>query len=124
MAEIDIQKKSGPPAWIWVAVALGVLLLIGVIWAVTQGNDTRDRGAMPADTVRDTAPATWDTAPATGDAWDTDPAADDQWDAAPPAGETQDTLPGARDPGAFRGAGGEYLRLSFQPHGLLADTSA
>jgi hypothetical protein len=67
MAEIDIQKKKGPSPWVWVAVAVGVLLLVGVIWAVTQNGDTRDRDAMPADTVRDTAPATWDTAPPAGD---------------------------------------------------------
>jgi hypothetical protein len=110
MAEIDIQKKSGPPAWIWIAVALGVLLLIGVIWAVTQNGDTRDREAMPADTVRDTAPATWDT----------DPAADDPWDTVPPAGDTWDTVPGAGDPGAFRGAGGEHLRLGFEAERIAA----
>jgi hypothetical protein len=106
MAEIDIQEKKGPSPWVWVAVAVGVLLLVGVIWAVTQNGDTRDRDAMPADTVRDTAPATWDTAPPAGDTWDT----------VPPAGDTWDTVPGAGDPGATRdGAGGEYLRLGFQP---------
>ena len=109
MAEIDVQKKEGPSPWVWVAVAVGVLLLVGVIWALTQNGDTRDRGAMPADTVRDTAPATWDTAPPAGDAWDTD--------TVPPAGDTwEDTLPGAGDPGASRdGASEEHLRFGFQP---------
>jgi len=112
MAEIDIQKKQGPSPWVWVAVAIGVLLLIGVIWALTQNGDTRDRGVMPADTL----PATWDTAPAAGDPWDTVPPAGDTWDTVPPAGDTWDTLPGTGDPGAsWDGADGEYLRLGFEP---------
>ncbi len=43
MAEIEIQKKEGPPAWIWVVGILALLVLVGVIWALTQGGDDRDR---------------------------------------------------------------------------------
>lgn len=43
MAEIEIQKKEGPPAWIWIVGILALLVLVGVIWALTQGGDDRDR---------------------------------------------------------------------------------
>jgi nitrogen fixation-related uncharacterized protein len=57
MADIDIQEKRGQPAWVWVAVAIGVLALIAVIWALTSGRDDRDDTRIRQDTV----PAARDT---------------------------------------------------------------
>jgi hypothetical protein len=76
MAEIDIQEKRGQPAWVWILAALALLVLVGVIWALTRNGNDRD-DAMYQDTV----PAAWDTVPA---ARDTLPM-------------RRDTLPAARD---------------------------
>lgn len=77
MAEIDIQEKRGQPAWVWILAALALLVLVGVIWALTRNGDDRDDTMMYQDTV----PAAWDTVPA---ARDTLPM-------------RRDTLPAARD---------------------------
>jgi nitrogen fixation-related uncharacterized protein len=57
VAEIDIQEKRGQPAWVWVAVAIGLLAVIAVIWALMSGGDDRDDTRMRQDTV----PAARDT---------------------------------------------------------------
>jgi len=52
MAEIDVQKKEGPPAWIWIVGILALLVLVGVIWALTQGDDRdRDQDRARGDTI-------------------------------------------------------------------------
>jgi hypothetical protein len=63
MAEIDIQEKRGQPAWVWILAALALLVLVGVIWALTRNGDDRDT-MMYQDTVpaaRDTLPGARDT---------------------------------------------------------------
>jgi hypothetical protein len=57
VADIDIQKKEGQPAWVWVAAVVAILALAGVLWAVMANrDDTRDAGMR-----RDTVPAARDT---------------------------------------------------------------
>jgi hypothetical protein len=51
MAEIDIQKKEGQPAWVWIAGVVALLVVIGVIWAVTRDDDTYDDPGVRQDTV-------------------------------------------------------------------------
>jgi hypothetical protein len=63
MAEIDIQEKRGQPAWVWILAALALLVLVGVIWALTRNGNDRDDAMMYQDTV----PAAWDTVPAARD---------------------------------------------------------
>ncbi len=56
MADIDVERKSGPPIWMWV---LGLLLLALIIWAIVSmmdRDDTRVAGPMT-----DTVGTTWDT---------------------------------------------------------------
>ncbi len=55
MADLDIQKKEGS-MWPWILGILAVLVLAGVIWAVTRSDD-RDDARMHRDTV----PAARDT---------------------------------------------------------------
>jgi hypothetical protein len=61
MADINVERKSGVPIWMWI---LGLLLLGLLIWGIMSmmGRDDR-RAATPADTV---APAATETAPAAG----------------------------------------------------------
>lgn len=56
MAEINIEKKSGPPAWIWI---VGVVVLALIAWAVISmmGGDDRDDWTTAQDTAVTTAPA-------------------------------------------------------------------
>jgi hypothetical protein len=57
VADIDIQKKEGQPAWVWIAAVVAILALAGVLWAVLgDRDDTRDDGMR-----RDTLPAARDT---------------------------------------------------------------
>jgi hypothetical protein len=51
MAQIDIQKKEGPPTWVWIAGALALLVLVGVLWAVMSNGDDRDDTRMHQDTL-------------------------------------------------------------------------
>jgi hypothetical protein len=51
MAEIDIQEKRGQPMWVWILGILAVLVVAGVIWAVTRNGDGRDDARMERDTV-------------------------------------------------------------------------
>jgi hypothetical protein len=51
MAEIDIQKKKGQPAWVWILGVVALLVVVGVIWAVTRDNDTHDDPGVRQDTV-------------------------------------------------------------------------
>jgi hypothetical protein len=61
MADIDIQKKSGPGIWPWI---IGLLLLALIVWAVMRFMGTDDRDArMTGDTT--VAPGAF-TDPATG----------------------------------------------------------
>jgi hypothetical protein len=53
MADIDLERKQGPPAWLWV---LGLLVLAGIVWWIVAPAAT-DRTAMEAD------PATFPTPP-------------------------------------------------------------
>jgi hypothetical protein len=57
VADIDIQEKQGQPTWVWIAVIVGVLALIAVIWALMSNGDDRADTMMPRDTV----PAARDT---------------------------------------------------------------
>lgn len=63
MAQIDIQEKQGQPMWVWIAAIVALLVVGGVIWALTRNGDDRDDARMYQDTVpgRDTVP----TAPRT-----------------------------------------------------------
>jgi hypothetical protein len=64
VANIDIQEKQGQPTWVWIAVIVGVLALIAVIWALMSNGDDRADTMMPRDTVpaaRDTIPGVRDT---------------------------------------------------------------
>jgi hypothetical protein len=91
VADIDIQRKEGQPAWVWIAAVVGLLLLAVIIWAVMSNGDDDGDAWMQRDTVpavRDTFPAARDTMPA---AWDTFPAAPDTFPGAP------DTFPAAPD---------------------------
>jgi hypothetical protein len=54
VAEIDIQEKRGQPMWAWILGILALLVLAGVIWAVTRNGDRLDDRGME----RDTLPAT------------------------------------------------------------------
>jgi hypothetical protein len=60
MAQIDIQKKEGPPSWVWIAGVVALLVLVAVVWAVMSNGDDRDDTRMYQDTVpateRGTAP--------------------------------------------------------------------
>jgi hypothetical protein len=61
VADIDIQRKQGQPAWVWIAAIVAVLALAGVIWAVMANRDDADDARMHRDTVpaaRDT-PVGW-----------------------------------------------------------------
>jgi hypothetical protein len=51
VAEIDIQEKRGQPMWAWILGILALLVLAGVIWAVTRNGDRVDDRAMERDTV-------------------------------------------------------------------------
>lgn len=51
MAEIDIQEKQGQPTWMWILGIIALLVLVGVIWAVTRSGDDRDDATMFQDTV-------------------------------------------------------------------------
>jgi D-alanyl-D-alanine carboxypeptidase len=56
VADIDVERKSGPPVWMWV---LGLLLLALIIWAIVSMMDRDDtRDVLPATdtigTMRDT----------------------------------------------------------------------
>jgi hypothetical protein len=57
VANIDIQRKEGQPAWVWIAVVVGLIVLAAVIWAVMSNRDDRD----DAQLRRDTVPAARDT---------------------------------------------------------------
>jgi hypothetical protein len=57
VADIDVERKSGPPVWMWV---LGLLLLALIIWAIVSMMDRDDtRDVVP---MTDTIGTTWDTA--------------------------------------------------------------
>lgn len=56
MAEIDIQEKRGQPMWAWILGILALLVVAGVIWAVTRNGDRVDDRAMERDTVPATTP--------------------------------------------------------------------
>jgi hypothetical protein len=61
VADIDIQKKEGQPAWVWVAAIVGILALAAVLWAVMADRDDTGDARMQRDTVpaaRDT-PVGW-----------------------------------------------------------------
>jgi multidrug resistance efflux pump len=61
VADIDIQKKQGQPAWVWVAAVVAIVALAGVLWAVMANRDDADDARMHRDTVpaaRDT-PVGW-----------------------------------------------------------------
>jgi hypothetical protein len=51
MAEIDIQEKRGQPTWVWILAVIALLVLVGVIWAVTRSGDDRDDATMLQDTI-------------------------------------------------------------------------
>ena len=51
MAEIDIQKKQGPPAWAWILGLIALLVVIGVVWAVMGTDDDRAATMVGQDTV-------------------------------------------------------------------------
>ncbi len=56
VADIDVERKSGPPIWMWV---LGLLLLALIIWAIVSMMDRDDtRDVLP---MTDTVGTTWDT---------------------------------------------------------------
>ena len=64
MAEIDIQEKRGQPMWLWILAILALLVLVGVIWALTSGDETDDP-TMYQDTLppaRDTLTGVLDRA--------------------------------------------------------------
>jgi hypothetical protein len=60
VADIDVERKSGPPAWMWI---LGLILLALIIWAIVSmmGRDDTRTVAPLTDTV---APVETTTAPA------------------------------------------------------------
>jgi hypothetical protein len=66
VADIDIQRKEGQPAWVWIAAIVGLLVVAAVIWAVTSNRDDRDDARMQRDTV----PAARDTPIGWTDGWD------------------------------------------------------
>jgi hypothetical protein len=69
MAEIDIQKKEGTPAWAWIVGLLALLAVVGVIWAVMGNDDDRTDTRVGQDTVSavgDTAARVDRTAQASG----------------------------------------------------------
>lgn len=51
MAQIDIQKNEGPPAWVWIAGVIALLVVVGVVWAVMSNDGDRDDTRMYQDTV-------------------------------------------------------------------------
>jgi hypothetical protein len=51
MAQIDIQKKEGPPSWVWIAGVIALLVVVAVVWAVMSNDDGRDDTRMHQDTV-------------------------------------------------------------------------
>jgi hypothetical protein len=51
MAEIDIQEKRGQPMWVWIVGILALVVLVGVIWALTTRGDDRDDAMMQRDTM-------------------------------------------------------------------------
>jgi hypothetical protein len=51
MAQIDIQKKEGPPTWVWIVGVIALLVVVGVVWAVMANNNDRDDTRMHQDTV-------------------------------------------------------------------------
>ena len=51
MAEIDIQKKEGTPAWAWIVGLVALLVLVGVIWAIMGTEDDRTDTMVSRDTV-------------------------------------------------------------------------
>lgn len=57
MADIDVQRKQGQPAWVWIAAIVGLLAVVAVIWALASNRDDRD----DAQIRRDTVPAVRDT---------------------------------------------------------------
>jgi hypothetical protein len=63
MADIDIQKKSGPGIWPWI---VGLLLLVLVVWGVTRLTGTDDDTGMAADTTAVPGAFTGTTPGATG----------------------------------------------------------
>lgn len=51
MAQIDIQKKEGPPTWVWIAGVIALLLVAGVVWALVTNDGDRDDTRMHQDTL-------------------------------------------------------------------------
>jgi hypothetical protein len=67
MAEIDIQKKQGQPAWVWIVGVVALLVVVGVIWAATRDDGTHDDPGVRQDTVptqTSAIPAGYDAPPA------------------------------------------------------------
>jgi hypothetical protein len=56
VADIDVERKSGPPVWMWI---LGLLLLGLIIWAIVSMMNRDDRRDVAPMT--DTVGTTWDT---------------------------------------------------------------
>jgi hypothetical protein len=57
VADIDVQRKQGQPAWIWIAAIVGLLAVVAVIWTLASSRDDRDDTRIRRDTV----PAARDT---------------------------------------------------------------
>jgi hypothetical protein len=62
MAQIDIQKKEGPPTWVWIAGVVALLVVVGVVWALVANDGDRDDTRMHQDTL----PAEQGTIPTSG----------------------------------------------------------
>ncbi len=61
MADIDVERKSGPPAWMWI---VGLILLALIIWAIVSMMGRDDTRTVPPLTDTAVAPMGTDPAPA------------------------------------------------------------
>jgi hypothetical protein len=53
VADIDVERKSGPPIWAWL---LGLLVLALLIWLIASMLGRDDTQPVPSDPARDTLP--------------------------------------------------------------------